>query len=196
MKNANRRRSARKGFTLVELLVGMIVSTILIMGMGIVMVTLFTGMRESKDFANATGRVDLIRQLTFDARTGNQIIFPATDGTGGDYVGSGYTGDQIQFNSLRYDPIGDTTADVTITWESRIPNATPTDPFIVYRFVDETPEDPPVPGDDVMTFAQGDITAFEIVRNTNTSFSANITTTENSEVVAVQLAVTLRNVIN
>ncbi|MCA8915846.1 MAG: type II secretion system protein [Planctomycetes bacterium] len=196
MKTVNLSRNSRRGFTLVELLVGMVVSTILIMGMGIVMVTLFTGMRESKDFANATGRVDLIRQLTFDARTGNDIIFPATDGTTGYYVGTGYTGHQIQFNSLRYDPVGDTTSDVTITWESRIPNATPTDPFIVYRFVDETPEDPPVPGDDVMTFAQDDITTFTILRNSTTSFSAAITTTENSEVVAVELAVTLRNVIN
>ena len=196
MRNISAYRTHRKGFTLVELMVGMVVSTILIMGMGLVMVTLFSGMRESRDFAEATGRVDLIRQLTFDARTGNQIIFPATDATPGDYVSGAIGGDQVQFNSLRYDPIGDTTTTVTITWESRRPTASPTDPFIVYRFTDDTPEDPPVPGDDLQTFAQGDITAFDIIRNTNTSFSTFITTTNNTETVQIELAVTLRNVIN
>ena len=194
------RGASRRGFTLVELLVGMVISTILIMGMGLVMVTLFTGMRESKDFADATGRVDLIRQLTFDARTGNEILFPTVNspaaGSVGDFTAGGFTGDQVMFNSLDYDPVGDTTSDVTITWESRRPSGSPTDPYIVYRFVDETPEDPADPSDDEMRFAQGDITAFDIIRTSDTSFTASITTTQNSEVVAIDLAVTLRNVIN
>ena len=189
------RRATRRGFTLVEVLIAMFVSTILIMGMGLVLVTLFTGMRESKDFATATGRVDLVRQMTFDARTGDGIIFPATDGTAGDYVSGGNEGDQVMFNSITYDAIADTTTDVTITWESRRTVST-TDPYIVYRFIDATPESPADPSDDAMTFAQGDITTFDVTRTSMEGFFVRIQTTENSEQVEIELAVTLRNVIN
>lgn len=190
------RKQNHRGFTLVEMLVAMVISSILIMGMGLVMVTLFTGMRESKNFADATGGVDLIRQLSFDARTGNRILFPATDGTPGDYSSGGFTGDQIMFNSLRYDPGTDTTTTVTITWESRRPSAAPTDPYQVLRFIDNTPEDPAVPGDDVFTFGQSGLLSFDIVRNTSNSFSATMENESGDESVQVQLAVTLRNVID
>lgn len=196
---------SRQGFTLIEMMVAMIVGAILIMGMGTVMVLLFTGMRESRDFADATGRVDLVRQLTFDARTGDNIIFPgepdflggetyAANPPQGDYVFGGNEGDQVRFNSLAYDPIGDTTSDVTVTWESRRPAGSPVGTmYTVFRFKDDTPL---TPGDDVQTFGQGNITSFEIERTTVDSFSASFETTENDETVAVQLAVTLRNVIN
>lgn len=193
---ASNRRTARKGFTLVEVMVAMFVGTILLMGMGIVLFTLFTGMRESKDFATATGRVDLIRQMTFDARTGDSIIFPDTDGMDGDYVAGGNEGDQVMFNAVSYDPDTDMTSDITITWESRRPTATPTDPFTVFRFIDTTPEVPADPTNDVMTFAQGDITSFDVTRTSSEGFFVRIQTTEASEVVEVELAVTLRNVIN
>lgn len=196
MNNVKRIRSRRRGFTLVEIMVGMIVSSVLLMGMGVVMVVLFTGMRESRDFAEATGAVDLIRQLSFDARTGNRILFPATDGTPGDYSAGGFTGDQITFNSLRYDPGTDTTTTVTITWESRRPIANPTDPFTVNRFIDDTPEDPANPADDVFTFGQSGLLNFDIVRNSSNSFSATMQNSSGDETVEVQLAVTLRNVIN
>jgi prepilin-type N-terminal cleavage/methylation domain-containing protein len=190
------RRSTRKGFTLIEVMVAMFAGMILIGGMGIVLFTLFTGMRESQDFATATGRVDLIRQMTFDARTGDSIIFPDTDGMDGDYTFAGNTGDQVMFNSITYDPVGDTTTDVTITWESRRPIASPTDPYTVYRFIDSAPESPANPSDDVMTFAQGDITGFDVTRTSMEGFFVRIETTEASEVIEIELAVTLRNVIN
>ena len=120
MRKFRKHAEARRGFTLVEMLVAMVIGTILIMGMGTVLVTLFSGMRESKDFGTATGRVDLIRQLTFDARTGDEILFPAV-GADGDYASGGNEGDQVQFNSLEYDPGTDTTTTVTVTWESRRP---------------------------------------------------------------------------
>lgn len=189
------RRANRRGFTLVEVLVTMFAATILIMGMGIVLVTLFTGMRESRDFANATGRVDLIRQMTFDARTGDSIIFPAVDGLPGDYVAGGNEGDQVMFNSIEFDPATDTSSDVTITWESRRALAS-SDPYIVYRFIDRIPESPADPSDDTMTFAQGDITLFNVVRSSMEGFNVRIQTTENSESIEIDLAVTLRNVIN
>ena len=150
-------RPNRGGFTLIEMLVAMVVGAILIMGMGTVLVTLFTGMRESKDFADATGRVDLVRQLTFDARTGNRIAFPVTDGATGDYTFGGNEGDQVQFNSLRYDVGTDTTSDVTVTWESRRPAGSPIGTeYTVFRFIDTTPETPVNnPADDVQTFGQG-----------------------------------------
>lgn len=196
MNNVKLIRSRRRGFTLVEMLVALVVSSILLAGMGTVMVVLVKGMRESSHFAEATGAVDLIRQLSFDARTGNRILFPATDGTPGDYSAGGFTGDQITFNSLRYDPGTDTTTTVTITWESRRPIANPTDPFTVNRFIDDTPEDPANPADDVFTFGQSGLLSFDIVRNAANSFSASMENSSGDETVEVQLAVTLRNVIN
>lgn len=190
------RRVNRRGFTLIEMLVALVVSSILLLGMGGVLMTLFAGMRESKEFATATDRVDLIRQLSFDARTGNRILFPATNGTPGDYSAGGFTGDQIMFNSLRYDPGTDTTTTVTITWESRRPTAAPTDPYTVYRFIDDTPEDPANPADDLFTFGQSGLINFDIVRNASNSFSATMESEEGGESVQVQLAVTLRNVID
>ncbi|MEZ5992522.1 MAG: prepilin-type N-terminal cleavage/methylation domain-containing protein [Planctomycetota bacterium] len=191
-------KSKRRGFTLIELMVAMVVGTILIMGMGMVLVVLFRGMNESKDFAEATGRVDLVRQLTFDARTGNSIAFPATDGAVGNYTSGGNEGDQVQFNSLSYDVGTDTTSDVTVTWESRRPAGSPAGtPYTVYRFIDTTPEvGANNPADDVQTFGQANIIDFDIVRNTSDSFSATFSSKENSEVVQVELAVTLRNVID
>jgi prepilin-type N-terminal cleavage/methylation domain-containing protein len=189
------RRASRRGFTLVEVLISMFAASLLIMGMGIVLVTLFTGMRESSDFADATGRVDLIRQMTFDARTGDSIIFPDTDGMDGDYASGGNEGDQVMFNSIAYDPGTDTSSDVTITWESRRAVSS-TDPYIVYRFIDNAPESPAVPGDDTMTFAQGDITIFDVTRTSMEGFFVRIATAENAEQIEIELAVTLRNVIN
>ncbi|MCA8911147.1 MAG: prepilin-type N-terminal cleavage/methylation domain-containing protein [Planctomycetes bacterium] len=196
MRKFRKHAEARRGFTLVEMLVAMVIGTILIMGMGTVLVTLFSGMRESKDFGTATGRVDLIRQLTFDARTGDEILFPAV-GADGDYASGGNEGDQVQFNSLEYDPGTDTTTTVTVTWESRRPGGSPAGtPYTVYRFYDSTPEDPADPSDDLQTFAQSEITSFEIHCDADDSFSAEIETKEDTETVQVQLAVTLRNVTN
>ena len=178
----------KKGFTLIEVMVALIVSTILILGMGSVLVTLFGGMRESADFAEATGRVDLIRQLTFDARTGEEILFPAVDGPG-DYTGAGVTGDQIQFTALYYDPTTETTTPRRITWESvRSSTASPTDPYTVNRWVD-------FGSGDTLTFAQDDVLTFEIVRTSNDNFTAEFSASEGDEQVAVELAVTLRNVV-
>lgn len=189
-------RNSRRGVTLVELLVALVISTIILMGMGMVLVTLFTGMRESRDFFEATSRVDLIRQLSFDARTGNSIRFPTANGAPGNYAAGGFVGDQIQFDSLRFTP-PNTTDTVTITWESRRPTAAPiTDPYTVFRFIDETPEYPNnIPGDDVFTFAQENITFFEVVRQSADAFTVSLESAQGNERVQVDLAVTLRNVI-
>lgn len=193
----NLRRNGRKGVTLVELLIAVAITTIILLGMGTVLVVLFSGIRESANFFKATSRVDLIRQLTFDARTGNSIRFPTTDGTPGDYAAGGFVGDQIQFDALQFDPVSDTTSTVTITWESRRPSTAPnTDPYSVFRFVDTTPEYPTNnPADDVMSFGETDINYFNVVREANDSFTVELETTEDTESVQVSLAVTLRNVI-
>ena len=179
-----RKRSARKGFTLIELMVSMAIGSMLMLGMGMVMVTLFVGMRQSRDFFDATERVDLIRQLSFDARTGNAITFPLANGSGA-YSNPPNNGHMVSFDSLRYDPILDTTTTVNIVWESVRPIATPTDPMTVNRFVDGT-----------FTFGQGNITNFTVNRTSNRNFTVVTSTVEGDENVEVQLAVTLRNVVD
>ena len=193
----NPKRNTRRGVTLVELMVALVISTIILIGMGLVLVTLFRGMRESRNFFEATSRVDLIRQLTFDARTGNAIRFPLANGAPGDYAAGGFVGDQIQFDSVQFDPVADTTNTVTITWESRRPATAPlTDPYTVFRFIDTTPEYPVNnPADDVFTFAQENISFFEVERVAADSFNVSMETVQASETVQIDLAVTLRNVI-
>lgn len=186
----------KRGVTLMELIIAMAVSTILILGMGMVLVVMFRGMGESQDFATLTGRVDLIRQLTFDARTGDALVYPSTDytvaysatatGNGSGYYSSGgFVGHRVQFNAVRYNPI--TMADIpeAITWESRRPTSS-TDPYTVYRWVN-TETNP--------RFGQEGVVQFEVIRQNARSFTVQMQSVEGTEQVTVQLAVTLRNVL-
>lgn len=191
-----RNQTARKGVTLIELIIGMAISSIIILGMGMVLVVLFRGMGESQDFASLTGRVDLIRQLSFDARTGDALLYPDTDYTAsysatatgngsGYYASGGFVGHRVQFNAVRYNPI--TMADIpeAITWESRRPTSS-SDPYTVYRWVNA--ETNP-------RFGQDNIVQFEVIRQNARSFTVQMQSVEGTEQVTVQLAVTLRNVL-
>lgn len=190
------RRAIRKGVTLMELIIAMSVSTILVLGMGMVLVVMFRGMGESQDFATLTGRVDLIRQLTFDARTGDTLIYPSTDYTAaysatatgngsGYYASGGFVGHRVQFNAVRYNPTTMVDTPEAITWESRRPTSS-SDPYTVYRWVnvETTPR-----------FGQDNIVQFEVIRQNARSFTVQMQSVEGTESVTVQLAVTLRNVL-
>lgn len=196
------RRANKKGFTLIELMIGMIAASILLLGMGAVLVMLYRGFNESRNFSEATTRVDLIRQLSFDARTGRNILYPTNwdvNGTPldsrGDYTSGSDSGDRIQFVSLRFD--GTTTTPFMITWQSRRPLAAPsTDPYNVERWIQEVDASNTPIGVSTLTFDQNKITSFEVIRTTIRSFNVNLQTTEATETATVQLVVTCRNVIN
>lgn len=197
-----RNRRSKRGFTLVEIMIGMIAASILLFGMGSVLVLLYGGFNESRNFSEATTRVDLIRQLSFDARTGRNILYPTNwdvNGTPldsrGDYTSGSNNGDRIQFVSLRYD--GTTTTPFMITWQSRRPIAAPsTDPYDVERWIQEVDAANTPIGTASLTFNQNKITYFEVIRTTIRSFNVNMQTTEVDETATVQLVVTCRNVIN
>lgn len=188
--------SARKGVTLVELIIAMAISTILLLGMGMVLVVMFRGMGESRDFATLTGRVDLIRQLSFDARTGEALLYPSTNWTAaysptavgngsGWYSAAGFEGHRAQFTAVDFNPVTLVETRNNITWESRRIAAS-SDPYTVFRWVnvETTPR-----------FGQGQVTQFEVIRQTSRGFTVTMQSTENADTVTVQLAVTLRNVI-
>lgn len=190
------RRAIRKGVTLMELIIAMAVSTILILGMGMVLVVLFRGMGESRDFAALTGRVDLIRQLSFDARTGEALLYPSTDWTAsysatatgngsGWYTGGGFEGHRVQFTAVDFNPVTLAETRNNITWESRR-TISSSDPYDVYRWVNV--ETNP-------RFGQDGVTQFEVIRQSARAFTVIMQSTEGTESVTVQLAVTLRNVI-
>ncbi len=199
-----RKRQSRRsrGFTLIEVMIAMVAASILLFGMGSVLVMIYRGFNESRNFAEMTSRVDLIRQLSFDARTGRNILFPTNwdvNGTPldsrGDYASGGNVGDRIQFVSLRFD--GTTTTPFMITWQSRRPAAAPvTDPYNVERWIQEVDATNTPIGTATLSFDQNKINSFEVIRTTIRSFSVNLSTTELTETASVQLVVTCRNVIN
>lgn len=199
-----RNLSRRRGFTLIELAIGMVGASILLLGMGAVLVMLYRGFNESRNFNEATSRVDLIRQLSFDARTGRNILYPTNwdvNGTPldsrGDYASGGNVGDRIQFVSLRYDSATTTTTPFMITWQSRRPSGAPsTDPYNVERWIQQVDATNTPIGTSTLTFDQSKINSFEVIRTTIRSFSVSLQTTELTETASVQLVVTCRNVIN
>lgn len=192
MLKGNRILRSRRGVTMIELMVAMVAGVILLWGLSTLLVLLWTGMGESRDFAEAVNRVELIRQLSFDARTGQRILSPTTDGAAGNYTSGGVEGDRIQFESLHFDPGTDTTSVWTITWESQRPAGSPVGtPYSVIRWLNKNDG-----GGTNWTFNQNQITSFEVVRNTGSSFSVAIETTEAQETMQIQLAPTLRNVVD
>lgn len=196
--------SSRRGFTLIEVLIAMIAASILLLAMGSVLFMIFRGFNESRDFANATNRVDLIRQLSFDARTGRTVTYPTTwdiNGTPmtsrGDYSSGGNEGDRVQFVSLRYDAGTGVTTPFMITWQSRRPTGSPVGtPYNVERWIQQTDALNVPIGAATLSFDQNKINSFEVIRTTVRTFSVNLQTTEGAETASVQLVVTCRNVVN
>ncbi|MBK8206230.1 MAG: hypothetical protein IPK87_05450 [Planctomycetes bacterium] len=202
------RRRINRGFTLIELTLAMVGSIILIMGMYIVMVMLYQGLEQSADFADATTRVDLVRQLSFDARTAEELMYPTSDltaffsetavGNGSGYYAptGGFHGHRAQFRAVEYDPGTEASTRVFITWESYRSTGVPwTDPCSVRRIsMPDTNEDL-IPNDAwEIRFDQSGIELFTIRRTSNNNFNVDMESVEDNEVAHVQLAVTLRNV--
>jgi prepilin-type N-terminal cleavage/methylation domain-containing protein len=186
----------RRGFTIVELLIGLIIGTILILGMGHVIVQMFTGMAESASFGEATGRVDIIRQMSFDARTADTLIFPATDGATGGWSGGGFAGQQVRFRAVNYDPATTTSSYMFITWESRKSGTAPaTDPFDVTRWTLPDTNNDRIENDGTFTrsFSEYNIEIFNVRRISRRNFTVEMQTTEEDEKAHIQLSVTLRN---
>jgi prepilin-type N-terminal cleavage/methylation domain-containing protein len=191
-----RKHTARRGFTLIELVLGMTISTIVLLAAGTVLFQVFGGFREMTAFNEAIMRVDLIRQLNFDARTADWLISPATDGADGAYNEGGFHGERVFFRSVVYDPVAETDSWSYIIWQSSRPNTAPGDPFTVRRFrhTNGGPTPPASPGDYTPTFSQGDITVFEVRRVNSRNFNVSMRTEFDGEAAAVEMSVTLRNV--
>ncbi|MBX3458808.1 MAG: hypothetical protein KF696_02445 [Planctomycetes bacterium] len=197
-----------RGFTLIELMLAITGSIILIMGMGTVMLLLFQGIKQSSDFFEATTRVDLVRQLTFDARTGESLVYPSTDfvsatynvqaeGSGSGYYNpeGGFHGHRVRFRAISYDPTTETSQRVFINWESRRPTASAwASPCNVVRIVDEADAFNNPVGAPVEWFDQSGIGLFHITRTSNRNFNVEMESVQADETAHVQLAVTLRNV--
>lgn len=198
-------RSARRGFTIAELLIGMIAGTIMMLGMGAVMFQLYRGFDESRDFSEATGRIDIVRSLQFDARTARAITFPAwppagaaTTVDGNIPAGDGYSGDRVQFVSLQYDTATNTTSPFHVTWQSRRPLSSPTGTlYTIERWIIAAgANNQPVSGTQTLSFIQPNVGTFEVVRTGNNTFRVEMRAVERSETAAIQMQVTCRNVIN
>lgn len=194
-----RARNQNRGFTIIEMTMAMAISTIVITGMAIVMVLLIQGTEDSKDFARATGRIDLIRQLTFDGRTGSQIVFPTADspavGSAGTYSAAGQEGHRVDFVAKEYDSGTGTTNDVLITWLSRRPAGSPSGtPYVVERWHDTTPYDGNANGS--LSFGESNIADFTVTRRSIDEFEVYLKAEEGDESAEILLTIALRNVVN
>jgi len=195
-------RANRRAFTITELLIGLVAGVVLMLGMGAVMLQLFRGFNESRDFSEATSRIDLIRTLSFDARTSRMILYPtAWDPSGvlatskGDIpAAEGIDGDRIQFISLDYDTDTNTTTPYRVTWQSQRAAG---DPFwtVVRWRVPVDASNQPI-GTQERTFQQDRVGMFEVIRISSRAFRVDMRAVENDETAAIQMVVTCRNVIN
>lgn len=197
----HRMNGRRRGFTLVEVLIAMVAGSILLMGMGSVLFMIWRGFNETRDFSEATQRIDMIRQLNFDGRTGRSISFPttwdlngATTTSRGDYTGTGVTGDRVQFISLEFDTATNTTTPYMVTWQSL--TATGAAPYRVQRWRQPVDALNQLLGTAVLTFDQTNVQSFEIIRTTNKAFSINMQAIEGAETATIQMVVTCRNIIS
>ncbi|MHC4841916.1 MAG: type II secretion system protein [Planctomycetota bacterium] len=214
------KRTANKGFTLIEIIMGVTCSIILILGMGSILMLQFQGLNESEDFREASARVDLIRHLTFDGRTGSGITFPATQGANGIYtsysstiLGSSVTGHRVIFTAADYDPVTEVTTPTDVRWESQTTDLgdpsnsdylTDNVTLVVARFIEDLSatggtSDPVVttPSHWILRFQEHNIDQFLVTREaTEDTFLVQIKTHEGDEDADIQLAVTLRNVTN
>ncbi len=191
------KRKDLRGFTLVEVLVGLVVGTILLLGMGTMVIHLFTGIADSGDFAEATGKIDTIRQLTFDARTGEELLFPTTNGTSGAWTSGGFSGHQVRFRAIDFDPDTGVSTRTFINWESRRPmTASPNDPYTVFRWVQRDTNGDRLENDGgyVLTFQEFGVDLFTVRRETRNNFSVEMRAKENEESAHIQMSVSLRNV--
>lgn len=209
-----RQNSNKTGFTIIELTMAMVASVILIVGMGSILFLQFQGIGESADFREASARVDLIRHLTFDGRTGSKIAFPAAS-TSGEYtpyssvITSGsVSGHRVVFTASNYDPNTGITVPTEVRWESQTSNVSDpsnligTDTLTVARFIENLTatggtREPSVgsPGDWILLFQEPKIDKFIIFRDTtNNVFMVDIETHEGDEDANISLAITLRNV--
>lgn len=201
-------RSANRGFTLIEVLLAAGGATILLVGIGTVMVMMFQGLKQSSDFFEATSRVDMVRQMTFDARTGESLVYPNTNynpltynvqavgGGSGYYLPEGGNhGHRTIFRAVEYNPTTETSSRVFITWESRRPTAQPwISPASVIRIIDQADALNQPVGNPVETFNQAGIELFHITRVSDRNFNVVMRSAQDEEKAHVELAVTLRNV--
>jgi prepilin-type N-terminal cleavage/methylation domain-containing protein len=197
------RKTKRRGFTLIELIIGMSVSVILLLAVGTVMVSVFGGFRQMAGFNQAIEAVDMIRQLNFDARTGDRLSHPVNNGDDGAYSDGTIEGQQVRFRAINYDPVTETDSVDWIAWASDRPTtADPGDPYTVRRWIAQTafvPSDPlgqtpPSAGAFTQTFGQGGIDVFDVQRVSDNNFTVRMRTTFDGEAAAVDMSITLRNV--
>ncbi len=187
-------RSTRRGMSLIELTVAMAISAIVLSTIGFVLVMMTNGFNEMEDFGNATGRVDMIRLLTFDARTGDSMLFPTTNGANGAYTDGSANGHRVRFRAIEYNPTTESSTPVFIQWESR--RTGNTGPYVVsrWRMVDANNNNIDDDGSYTQTFGESPVQVFTIQRVNRQNFNIEMETTEGNETAHVQLAVTLRNV--
>ncbi len=211
MKNRTRNR---RGFTLLEVIIAMVATVILVTGMGSILMLMFTGLNESRDFQISTARVDLIRHLTFDGRTGSNIDFPAVSSNGqytaytSTVLGASVTGHRVVFTASDYDPATGVTTPTDVRWESQTidlsdpDNTSGTDTVLVVRYIEDLTatsgtRDPIVTAstDWIEKFQESGIDKFWILRDASlNNFTVEIESSEGTEEADVQLSVTLRNV--
>jgi prepilin-type N-terminal cleavage/methylation domain-containing protein len=196
------RNTNRRGFTLIELIIGMVLGSVILITIGLVMFQVFGGFREMTAFNENIIRVELIRQLNFDGRTADSLLHPATNGATGSF-GAQHGAQMVQFRSIIYTPGDEETAIGTdemsyVIWESSRPNSEV--PFTVRRFAtNPAPRtatvNPPADRNQYrQTFAQEGITRFDVRRESARNFTVQMRTELDGEAAAVDLSITLRNV--
>jgi prepilin-type N-terminal cleavage/methylation domain-containing protein len=188
------KRSSRKGFTLIELIIGIVIAGILLLAIAFVTIQMMGGLRETAEFSEVTGRVDIIRQLTFDARAADRIVFPLTDGASGAYSSGGVSGQQMRLRVMSYDPVTDVTTPTFVQWASA-GSASATEVRVTRAsMVDGNDNGLEDDGGYTVNFGQDHISKFGITRIDASNIEVGMYTTFGEESVESVFGISLRNV--
>lgn len=184
----------RRGFTLVEMTISIVVLSVLILASGGILIFLARGQIEVRDDNDAQNRLEIVRDaMVADFQAGTNIVFP----TGAGDTGATSGGQEVNVQSVHYNAGTDVVTNKRYRWNWQSNTQTLT------RYVSsETAPDSGIFGSETVTLVQTGITSFSVLRFNDGSgvtvddirLDFSLSTTEGAQDASLSYTITLRNV--
>lgn len=180
------RLRSRRGFTLIEMTMALMVMSILILASGGILIFLARGQNEARDDNDVQNRLELVREMIVaDFRPGRAILTPNT---------AGGTGTSVEVETLDYNPATGNTTVRRYRWTFASNTIT--------RYVATETATPGTFSAETQTISQSNIATFSVTRfNDGDGLLSNdrrldftLTATQGTQSASIAFTVMLRNV--
>lgn len=180
------RLRSRRGFTLIEMTMALMVMSILILASGGILIFLARGQNEARDDNDVQNRLELVREMIVsDFRPGRTILTPAT---------AGGTGTEVQVETLDYNPATGNTTVRRYRWAFASNTIT--------RYVATETGTPGTFTAETQTISQSNIATFSVTRfndgdgtlTNDRRLDFTLTATQGTQSASIAFTVMLRNV--